>query len=311
MRWVTYERSDGGGRVGLLEGDLVLGASTNLTLLGLLEAGMDAMDEVADQTKRRPAETLELEGTKLLSPLQPRTIRDGAGFLQHLRNNARVLGNDLDPRFEQYPPFYFGNATAVVGDGDEVGIPYGSQQMDYELEIGAVIGKPGRDIARSDAASHIAGYTIFCDWSARDLHMAERGLFAPMKGKDFANTFGPALVTPDELADFRSERGYDLTMRAWINGELISSGLWSAVDWDFDDMITFASRGVSLQPGEVLGSGTVPTGCLLEAYSHDPEDFRGWLQPGDEVTLEVDGIGRISNHIASGGQTVERLSSGF
>lgn len=310
MRWVTYEDDNGRARVGLIEGDLILGADTELTMLGLLEAGESAMAGLAAKTKAHACEALPLEGTRLLSPLQPRTIRDGAGFLQHLRNNARVLGNDLDPRFEQYPPFYFGNATAVVGDADEVEIPHGCEQMDFELEIGAVIGKPGRDIARADAASHIAGFTIFCDWSARDLHMAERGLFAPMKGKDFANTFGPALVTPDELAEFKSDRGYELTMRAWVNGELTSSGLWSSVDWDFDDMITFASRGVTLCPGEVLGSGTVPTGCLLEAFSHDPDDFRGWLQPGDVVTLEVDGLGRVSNFIVPG-RPVEHLSSGY
>ncbi|MGW9027108.1 fumarylacetoacetate hydrolase family protein [Streptomyces sp. NPDC055722] len=310
MRWVTYESSAGGVRVGLLEGDLVFGARTQLTMLGMLEAGETAMAEIATDTRRDPAESVPIEEVTLRSPLQPRTIRDGAGFLQHLRNNARVLGNDLDPRFERYPPFYFGNATAVVGDGAPIEVPHGCEQLDYELEIGAVIGKPGRDIARKDAAAHIAGFTIFCDWSARDLHMAERGLFAPMKGKDFANTLGPVLVTPDELEEFKRDRGYELTMRAWINGQLTSSGSWSSVDWDFDDMITFASRGVALQPGELLGSGTVPTGCLLEAYSHDPDDFRGWLRAGDEVTLEVEGIGRVTNTIVLG-QPAELLSSGY
>jgi 2-keto-4-pentenoate hydratase/2-oxohepta-3-ene-1,7-dioic acid hydratase in catechol pathway len=310
MRWVTYASPVGGDRVGLIFDDLVHGADTDLTMLGVLEAGPQAMADIAANTQRSPVEQVPLHEVELRSPLQPRTIRDGAGFLQHLRNNARVLGNDLDPRFEQYPPFYFGNATAVLGDNASVEVPHGCEQLDYELEIGAVIGKPGRDISRMDAADHIAGFTIFCDWSARDLHMAERGLFAPMKGKDFANTLGPVLVTPDELEEFRSERGYKLTMEAFINGQRTSSGMWSEVDWDFDDMITFASRGVVLQPGELLGSGTVPTGCLLEAYSHDPDEFRGWLKPGDVIALEVEAIGRLTTTIAPG-RPVERLSSGF
>jgi 2-keto-4-pentenoate hydratase/2-oxohepta-3-ene-1,7-dioic acid hydratase in catechol pathway len=309
MRWVTYASPTGTTRAGLIFDDLVHGVRTNLSLLGIIEAGNDAMAEIAATAKRDPDEVVPLHEAELKSPLQPRTIRDGAGFLQHLRNNARVLGNDLDPRFLEYPPFYFGNATAVIGDKDAVEVPYGCEQLDYELEIGAVVGTPGRDISRRDADKHIAGYTIFCDWSARDLHMAERGLFAPMKGKDFANTLGPALVTPDELEEFKSDRGYKLTMEAQINGERTSRGTWSEVDWDFDDMITFASRGVTLQPGELLGSGTVPTGCLLEDFSHDPDNFRGWLKPGDVVSLEVEGIGRITNTIAPG-RPVERLSSG-
>jgi 2-keto-4-pentenoate hydratase/2-oxohepta-3-ene-1,7-dioic acid hydratase in catechol pathway len=300
MRWVTYESPTIGRHVGLVFGEVVNGDATDLPLLGIIERGSEAMREIADHARLHPVEQLPMDEVRLTSPLLPRTIRDGAGFLQHLRNNARVLGNDLDPRFELYPPFYFGNATAALGDGDEIEVPPGCVQLDYELEIGAVIGKPGRDIPASSAAEYIAGFMIFCDWSARDLHMAERGLFAPMKGKDFANSFGPMLVTPDELEEFRSDRGYALMMEAFINDERTSSGSWAQVDWDFDDMIAFASRGVALQPGEVLGSGTVPTGCLLEDFSHDPETFRGWLKPGDVVRLEVERLGRLTNQIVPG-----------
>lgn len=309
MRWVTY-RSGSQSRVGLVVDGTVHGGPGELTLIRLLEQGTANMRDVGKQIVKRPHELLDYNEVELLLPFRPPTIRDAAGFLQHLRNNARVLGNELDPRFNQYPPFYFGNAAAAVGPGALIRTPPGTEQLDFELEIGAVIGKPGSDISVEDARDHIAGYLIFCDWSARDLHMAERGLFAPMKGKDFANSFGPILVTPDELADHRSAKGYDLRMTAYVNGEQVSDGLWSQVDWDFPDMIAFASRGVELIPGEVIGSGTVPSGCLLEAYAHDPDTFRGWLQPGDEVVMHVEQLGELRHSILPS-NPAQRLSSGY
>jgi 2-keto-4-pentenoate hydratase/2-oxohepta-3-ene-1,7-dioic acid hydratase in catechol pathway len=309
MRWVTYQ-SGALSRVGLVAEGKVHGGPGGLTLLQLIEQGPDAMRAVGARILERPDELLDRDEVQLLLPFRPPTIRDAAGFLQHLRNNARVLGNELDPRFGQYPPFYFGNAAAAVGPGAPIRTPAGTQQLDFELEIGAVIGKPGSDISVASARDHIAGYLIFCDWSARDLHMAERGLFAPMKGKDFANSLGPALVTPDELADRSSAKGYDLGMTAYVNGEPVSEGNWSQVDWDFPDMIAFASRNVELIPGEVIGSGTVPSGCLLEAYSLDPGTFRGWLQPGDEVVMRVERLGELRHSIVPS-SPVQRLSSGY
>jgi 2-keto-4-pentenoate hydratase/2-oxohepta-3-ene-1,7-dioic acid hydratase in catechol pathway len=309
MRWVTYQ-SGAQSRIGLVADGKIHGGPDGLTLLHLIEQGPDAMRETGERILERPDELLAQDHVRLLLPFRPPTIRDAAGFLQHLRNNARVLGNELDPRFSQYPPFYFANAAAAVGPGAAIRTPAGTLQLDFELEIGAVIGKSGTDISVLNARDHIAGYLIFCDWSARDLHMAERGLFAPMKGKDFANSLGPMLVTPDELTDRASAKAYDLRMTASVNGEEVSDGNWSQVDWDFPDMIAFASRNVELIPGEVIGSGTVPSGCLLEAYSHDPDTFRGWLQPGDEVVMSVERLGELRHSILPSGP-VQRLSSGY
>ncbi len=310
MKWVTYRAATGAKRTGLLVGDLVHGASTELSLLDVLELGPEKMRELGADTERDPAEVLEVADTTLLAPIRPTTIRDGAGFLQHLRNNAKMIGSELDPRFLQFPPFYFGNAGAIVGPGQPVRRPPGCERLDYELEIGAVIGRPGADIPVARANEHIAGYLIFCDWSARDLQIAERGLFGQMKGKDFANSIGPALVTPDEIEDLRSERGFKIQMTAFVNGEQTTDGFWDGVDWDFPDSICFASRGVSLMPGDVIGSGTVPSGCLAEAFSRDSDNFRGWLQPGDEVLLRVERLGEM-RHTILDSRPVERLTSGY
>jgi 2-keto-4-pentenoate hydratase/2-oxohepta-3-ene-1,7-dioic acid hydratase in catechol pathway len=309
MRWVTYRTDQAADRVGLIVDDEVLGVASDRSLLGLLELGSERMRDIGEQASSHPTEVLPLASVALQLPFRPPTIRDAAGFLQHLRNNARVLGNELDPRFEQYPAFYFANVVTAIGTDTPVQIPPGGEQMDFELEIGAVIGKPGMDISVDEATAHIAGYLIFCDWASRDIQFSERGLFGPMKGKDFANSFGPALVTPDEIEEHRSERGYNLQMTAYVNGEQVTDGTWSDIDWDFPDMIAFASRGVPLVPGEVIGSGTVPTGCLLESYSHDPDRFRGWLRPGDEIVLRVEQLGEL-RHTFLPSRPAQRLTSG-
>ena len=309
MRWVTYRSGDSAASVGVLVDEQVYRVPGQRTLLELLALGSAEMRQVGEEAIDRPDQVLALADVTLQLPFRPPTIRDHAGFLQHLRNNARVLGNELDPRFLRYPAFYFANVVTAVGTEVPIQIPPGGEQMDFELEIGAVIGKPGIDISVADAETHIAGYLIFCDWASRDIQFAERGLFGPMKGKDFANSLGPALVTPDELEDSRSGQGFKLRMTASINGEQVSDGLWSDIDWSFADMIAFASRGVPLIPGEVIGSGTVPTGCLLEAYSHDPETFRGWLRPGDEIVLSVERLGEL-RHTFLDSRPAQRLTSG-
>jgi 2-keto-4-pentenoate hydratase/2-oxohepta-3-ene-1,7-dioic acid hydratase in catechol pathway len=217
----------------------------------------------------------------------------------------------IDERHLKFPPFYFTNPAAVIGPYDDVPIAPDSRMFDYELEIAAVIGKPGATIPLAQAEGHIAGYMLLCDWSARDLQMNEMPLrLGPAKGKDTANTLGPMLVTPDELEPFRSGQGFDLEMTGSVNGEQVSHGRWNTIDWGFADMITYASRGTRLRVGDVIGSGTVPTGCLFEHYATDPEHFRGWLQPGDEVQLAVEQLGELRHRVVEGVQA-ERLSSGY
>ena len=309
MRFVTYASPGGGDRVGVVVDTEIHGFEPGPTLVDLLDAG--DLEPQGRAATASPSEVVALEGALLRAPLQPRSLRDCAGFLQHLRNVSATADMPVDERHTRFPPFYFSNPAAVVGPADDVPIAPDSTMFDYELEIAAVIGKSGSTIPLAAAEDHIAGYLLFCDWSARDLQMDEMALrLGPAKGKDTANTLGPVLVTPDELEPFRSGRAFDLRMTGRVNDELVSDGNWSTIDWGFPDMITYASRGTVLRPGDVIGSGTVETGCLFEHYCTDPEGFRGWLRPGDEVRLAVEQLGEIRHRIVDG-SPAERLSSGY
>ena len=237
----------------------------------------------------------------LRAPFQPRTLRDCIGFLQHLRNCQGGVDMPLSQRHLEVPGFYFSNAGAVTGPRDDIPVPPGCRWFDFELEVAAVIGTPGTSIPREKAEDHIAGYLVYCDWSARDLQIEERALqLGPAKGKDGANSLGPMLVTPDEIAHRRSGEAFDLAMTVSVNGEHVGGGTWSSIDWSFADIVAYASRGTQLRPGDVIGSGTVPTGCLFEHYAMDPEHFRGWLAPGDEVVLAVEELGELRHRIVAG-----------
>jgi 2-keto-4-pentenoate hydratase/2-oxohepta-3-ene-1,7-dioic acid hydratase in catechol pathway len=313
MRFVTYASPAGGDRVGVVvsgpTGQLVHGFEPGITLLDVLDSG--ALPEAGERAAGSPSETLPLDRLALRAPLQPRSIRDCMGFLQHLRNCAGPADMPVDERHHQFPVFYFSNPAAVVGPHDEVPIAPNSEMFDYELEVAAVIGRAGSTIPLARAEEHIAGYLLLCDWSARDLQMNEMALrLGPAKGKDTANTLGPMLVTPDELEPYRSGNGFDLEMTGYVNGELVSKGRWNTIDWGFADMITYTSRGTTLRVGDVIGSGTVDTGCLFEHYAMAPEQFRGWLRPGDEVRLVVEHLGELRQRVVAG-VNAEPLSSGY
>ena len=309
MRLVTYASAAGDDRVGLVDGENVHGLEPGVTLLDLLDA--DDLQGAGERAAASPSETVALAGLTLRAPLQPRSIRDCTGFLQHLRNCQGAADIPVDERHNQFPAFYFSNVAAVVGPHDDVAISPGCERFDYELEVCAVIGKPGSTIALDRAEEHIAGYMLLCDWSARDLQINEMTLrLGPAKGKDGTNTLGPMLVTPDEIEPYRSRNAFDLGMTGYVNGELVSEGRWDTVDWGFPDMITYTSRGTHLRPGDVIGSGTVPSGCLFEHFALDPDNFRGWLQPGDEVRLVVEQLGEIRHRVVAGVKP-EPLSSGY
>jgi 2-keto-4-pentenoate hydratase/2-oxohepta-3-ene-1,7-dioic acid hydratase in catechol pathway len=310
MRWLTYTDSSGNTRVGIVDGQNVHGTEPGLNMQGLVTAGPDALNDVATRLSTNPDHVALLSDVTVQLPIEPRSIRDSAGFIQHLRNVAASTGRVVDERFTQFPPFYFTNHAAAIGAYDDVRPPAATERLDFELEIAAIIGRGGSDISVDDAEDHIFGYTIFCDWSARDLQMNERDLFGPVKGKDFANTLGPVIVTADELEPLRSNRSFALRMQAYVNDEPVSDGMWDQIDWGFPDMVAYASRGTRLVPGDVLGSGTVPTGCLFEHFSLDPDDFRGWLQPGDEVRLVVDQLGETRQRVIDP-TPVQRLTSGY
>lgn len=311
MRWVTYWTSDGDDRVGLVDGDDIRAVEPGTTMLDLLDAGPDGLPAAAERATRSPSEVVPLAGAALRAPVRPRSLRDCTGFLQHLRNCSGAAGVPVDERHTRYPVFYFSNVAAVIGPHDDVAISPGCERFDYELEIGAVIGRAGSTIALDRAEQHIAGYMLLCDWSARDLQVDEMDLrLGPAKSKDSANTLGPMLVTPDELAPYRSRNSFDLGMTGYVNDELVSEGRWDSIDWGFPDMITYASRGTCLQPGDVIGSGTVPSGCLFEHFAMDPAGFRGWLRPGDEVRLVVEHLGELRQRVVPGIEA-EPLSSGY
>ncbi len=234
----------------------------------------------------------------LLPPvMRPPSFRDFYAFEQHVRTARGHRGLEMVPEWYEKPVFYFSNPGVMCGPGAAVEAPPGCERLDFELEVGAVIGRTGRNLDAVAAESHIAGYCVLNDWSARDLQRSEMKVgLGPAKGKDFATGLGPWLVTPDELADVRTDKGYDLTMTCRRNGEELSRGNWQDVHWSFGDMLAHASRGVDLYPGDVIGSGTVGTGCILELT---PDVAGGWLQPGDVLELEIDRLGVLKQTVAA------------
>ena len=198
------------------------------------------------------------------------------------------------------PIFYFSNVSEVRGPDEPIWSPAASKELDYELEVAAVVDTPGRDLRPERAEEAIGGYTIFNDWSARDLQREETVVrLGPAKGKDFASSFGPWLVTPDELADARAGSGYDLAMTAEVNGTETSRGRWSDAQFSFGEMLARASADVQLRPGDLVGSGTVGTGCLLEVRD---VTLGRYLEPGDEVVLRIDRLGVLRNPIVARGR---------
>jgi fumarylacetoacetate (FAA) hydrolase len=238
---------------------------------------------------------LPLDEVKLLAPLpRPASLRDFYAFEQHVATAHRNRGRHVPPAWYEIPVFYFGNHAAIYGPGADIPLPR-TRALDYELEIACVIGRAGRDIAEEDADEYIAGYTIMNDWSARDLQMEEMSVgLGPAKGKDFATSLGPWLVTPDELAQHELADGrYNLAMVTRVNSVERSRGNFRDIFYTFAQMIARASRDANLYPGDVLGSGTVGTGCLLELTGGQGP----WLAEGDLVELEVTGLGVLKNQI--------------
>jgi len=241
-------------------------------------------------------DSLSVEDVKFLSPLKPTSLRDGYAFEQHVKTANKNRGREVPEEWYQFPVFYFTNPNAVFGHEDEIPYPHYTSAMDYELEIAAIIGKGGINIKPEDAPKHIFGYTIFNDWSARDVQRKEMAVgLGPAKGKDFASAFGPVIVTHEAIADKAEKRPgvYDLPMVARVNGVEMSRGNFKDMHWSFGEIIARASDSVMLYPGDAIGSGTVGTGCLLELTK-----FQGpWLNHGDVVELEVERIGVLRNTV--------------
>ncbi len=229
--------------------------------------------------------------------LHPASLRDGYGFEGHVRTIWERRGGTVPEIWYHLPVFYFSNVSTIRGPGDAVWAPRGSVELDFELEVAALIDTPAIDLTPETAEEAIGGYMVFNDWSARDLQREETVLrLGPAKGKDFATSLGPWLVTPDELEDARLGRAFDLQMTARVNGSEVSRGRWSDAVHGFAGLIARASADVGLGPGEVFGSGTVGTGCLLEVRD---STLGRYLLPGDIVELEVERLGRLTTPIVA------------
>ncbi|WP_405970550.1 fumarylacetoacetate hydrolase family protein [Streptomyces sp. NBC_00988] len=305
MRFVTCEY-DGVQLCGVLspDGDDIHPFPTGTTLLHLIELGQEALMETGSFTQRTTA-PFALEDVRLLPPLQPSTIRDFMTFEQHVEGVARgygEYGDTVPPEWYAQPAFYFSNPYSVVGAHDDVPVPPGCTRFDFELEVAAVIGRRGRDLSPEEARDHIAGYTILNDWSARDLQGFEmRVKLGPAKGKDSATTLGPCLVTADELDPHRDAEGrFDLKARVSVNGDVIGWDNLTHMAWTFEEMTAYASRGTEVRPGDVLGSGTCGNGCLAEFWGRRGKLSPPPLAPGDTVTVQVEGIGTVSNTVVEG-----------
>lgn len=232
-------------------------------------------------------------------PLPPvRTIRDFYAFEQHVLTCRRQRGLGMVPQWYEVPVFYFSNPHSVIGHGDEVVPPQETRELDFELEIAAVVGHEARDLPADDRALDcLLGFTIYDDFSARDLQRREMAVgLGPAKGKDFANALGPAVVPFERLADRYADGRLRLRMEAAVNGRVVSRGDAETMHWTWPQLLAHASRDATLYPGDVLGSGTVGGGCILEL---GPENVGGWLAPGDVVTLSVERLGVLENRIAA------------
>jgi fumarylacetoacetate (FAA) hydrolase len=229
--------------------------------------------------------------------IAPPSLRDFYAFEGHVRTMWRRRGGEVPEAWYRLPVFYFSNVSEIRGPGDPVWAPAASAELDYELEVVGLVDTPARDLPAERAEEAIGGFAIFNDWSARDLQREETAVrLGPAKGKDFASTIGPWLVTPDELASARGAgtTGPDLTMTAEVNGVETSRGRWSDAQFSFGEMLARASADVRLRPGDLIGSGTVGGGCLLEIRE---STIGRYLEPGDEVVLRVERMGALSNPI--------------
>jgi 2-keto-4-pentenoate hydratase/2-oxohepta-3-ene-1,7-dioic acid hydratase in catechol pathway len=302
MRFATVEL-DGNPRCGVAGADGVHLLPPGPVLLDLIRAGLPAALAAGTAALGGPA--VPLASVRFLPPLQPPTVRDFVAFEEHVEGVVRSVsgGAGVVPEWYEAPAFYFTNPYAVIGAHDDVPVPPGCQLLDFELEVAAVIGRDGASLSPAAARAAIFGYTVLNDWSARDLQRREMKVgLGPAKGKDFATTLGPWLVTADELEPYRDPDGFlALGMRVSVNGTGTGQDLLSNMGWPFEELVAYASRGTWVRAGDVIGSGTCGNGgCLAELWGRNGSLDPPPLRPGDVVEMTVEGIGTIRNTVAAG-----------
>ncbi|RDU35809.1 fumarylacetoacetate hydrolase family protein [Neobacillus piezotolerans] len=303
MRFISFIKPSGEAAAGWILGD-TFAVDMKEASNGILPDSMEVFLLNAE-TNLEKARSLEvgaktrgvypLDSVRLLAPLpQPKSFRDFYAFEQHVKTARMNRGLEMIPEWYEIPVFYFSNHLAIKGTEVEITRPIECGKLDYELEIACVIGKQGSNIKAGNAEDFIFGYCILNDWSARDFQQKEMKVgLGPAKGKDFATTIGPYITTADELSGHKAGKGFDLAMTAKVNGEILSKGNMKDIHYSFAEMIERASAGTTLYPGELIGSGTVGTGCILELG----EVVHRWLEPGDVVELEIEKLGLLRNTI--------------
>ncbi len=276
------------------------GAQVPATMLEFLEGGSSSMAvarrafdyivALGPSSQGPSGETIYYRPgeVRIIAPLpHPSSLRDFIAFEEHIAATSKKRGQPIPPEWYKAPVYYKGNHRTIIGPDEDLLWPLETTKLDYELELACVIGRPGKDIPEREAQDYIAGYTIMNDFSARDIQFQEMACrLGPAKGKDFATALGPCLVTPDEIADLGA-----LTMIARVNGEEWSRGRFGTIHWSFPQMIAHVSRGETIYPGDVFGSGTVGGGCGLE--------MDRYLKPGDIVELDIQPIGVLRTHVVA------------
>ena len=322
MKLVTYLK-DGHDQLALLTGgrlydtdalhsDLPVSMAMLLNYWEDMYPILQAAERKLEEGFGRKINSLAFEEVTLLAPVpHPSSCRDGYAFRQHVAAARRNRKAEMIPEFDQYPIFYFTNHNSIQGPGDVYCMPDHFEKLDFELEVAIVICKPGRNIPASEADEYIGGLMIMNDMSARRLQMEEMLLnLGPAKGKDFSTVVGPILVTLDELEPFEvackenhTGKSWNLTMKCSVNGVQVSEGNVSDMDWTFAEIIERCSYGVNLYPGDIIGSGTVGTGCFLELNGtgklNDPDYQEQWLQKDDVIEMEIAGLGILANTIVA------------
>ena len=305
MKLISFKQN-GNNKVGAIENGFIydfqsIDSNISDSMLEFIQGG-EAQLKLAKKAINDGSTSIPIDSVKLLSPLSnPPSVRDAYAFRQHVATARKNRGLEMIPEFDEIPIFYFTNHNAVFGPGNFPVLKRHTEKLDFELECAAVIGKAGRDIPVSEADNYITGFMIMNDFSARALQMQEMKLnLGPAKGKDFGSSFGPWLVTKDELEPYRktSTDGdrYDLKMKACVNDIQVSEDTLSNMTWTFAQIIERVSYGVDIFPGDIIGSGTCGTGCFLELNGSKITNNQ-WLYPGDTITLEIEGLGILTNKI--------------
>lgn len=301
MKFVTFKLHEEQLRAGLLvnNGIVDINKASNGELPSCLLEYLKNLERYSpilnslNLTEKKP--NFSLEEVQLQAPLpNPPSFRDYMSFEKHVKNSRKKIGDSVPKQWYEIPVFYFSNHHVIVGPEAPIEIPSKTKCLDFELEIACIIGKQGKNIKAENADDYIFGYTILNDFSARDLQAQVMSVgLGPAKGKDFATSIGPFIVTKDEIEGFKSGKGYDLKMTAKVNGKQMTSGNWNEIYYSFAKMIERASDSVPLYPGDILGSGTVGWGCIGEL----PTEEQHWLKPNDVVELEVERLGVLKNKI--------------